>query len=197
MSASSARAPALPREERERRVLDAAAELFYARGVHEVGMDELVRATGLGKATVYRLFPTKDALIGAYLRRLSSSILGLIDGEIDRHADHPERAVDAIFAAIAADVARPAFRGCAFNNASIEFPDPTHPARAAAREYRSELHRRLVALAERVRPGAGETLGAQLALLIDGMYVNAAHLGAEGPAASGPALAEQILATAV
>jgi len=196
MSASSPRAPALPRAERERRVLDAAAELFYARGVHEVGMDELVRATGLGKATVYRLFPTKDALIGAYLRRLSSSILGLVDDEVDRHSDHPARAVEAIFAAVAADVARPTFRGCAFNNASIEFPDPAHPARAAAREYRSELHRRLVALAERVRPGAGETLGAQLALLIDGMYVSAAHLGADGPAASGPALAQRILATA-
>lgn len=47
-----------------------------------------------------------------------------------------------------------------------------------------------------MRPGAGETLGAQLALLIDGMYVNAAHLGATGPAALGPALARQILATA-
>ena len=196
MSASSPRARALPRAERERRVLDVAAELFYARGVHEVGMDELIRATGLGKATVYRLFPSKDALIGAYLRRLSSSILGLIDDEIDRHADHPARAVEAILTAIAADVARPAFRGCAFNNASVEFPDPAHPARAAAREYRSELHRRLVALAERERPGAGETLGAQLALLIDGMYVNAAHLGSDGPAASGPALAQQILATA-
>lgn len=41
-------------------MLDAASALFYARGVHEVGMDELIRATGLGKATVYRLFATKD-----------------------------------------------------------------------------------------------------------------------------------------
>ncbi len=194
MSSRTTRAPAVPRQERERRVLDAAAELFYARGVHEVGMDELVRATGLGKATVYRLFATKDALIGAYLRRLSASILGLIDDEINRHAEDPERAVEAVLAAVAADVARPAFRGCPFNNASIEFADPAHPARAAAREYRSELHRRLVALAERARPGSGEILGAQLALLIDGMYVNAAHLGADGPAASGPALARQILA---
>lgn len=194
MPSRTTRAPALPRQERERRVLDTAAELFYARGVHEVGMDELVRATGLGKATVYRLFPTKDALIGAYLRRLSASILGLIDDEIDRHAEAPGRAVEAVFAAVAADVARPAFRGCPFNNASIEFPDPAHPARATAREYRSELLRRLVALAERVRPGSGDILGAQLALLIDGMYVNAAHLGADGPVASGPALARQILA---
>ncbi len=44
----------LSRDERERIVLDTAARLFYARGVHEVGMDELVHATGLGKATVER-----------------------------------------------------------------------------------------------------------------------------------------------
>src|SRR5690242_18897442 len=97
MDRKTARAPALPREERERRVLDAAAELFYARGVHEVGMDELVRATGLGKATVYRLFATKDALIGAYLDRLAEAILAAIDADIARHGDEPARAVEAIF----------------------------------------------------------------------------------------------------
>lgn len=41
----------------------------------------------------------------------------------------------------------------------------------------AELHQRLVQLAERISPGQGARLGAQLALLIDGMYVNAAHLG--------------------
>jgi AcrR family transcriptional regulator len=143
----------LPREERERRVLDAAAELFYARGVHEVGMDELVRRTGLGKATVYRLFPTKDALVGAYLARLATEVLGLIDGEIGAHADDPAAAVRAIFGAIADDLARPTFRGCAFNNASIEFEDPEHPARAVARAYREALHERLVALGDRIAPG--------------------------------------------
>ena len=40
------------RAERETLILDTAQRLFYARGVHEVGMDELVNATGLGKASV-------------------------------------------------------------------------------------------------------------------------------------------------
>ncbi|MBV8954171.1 MAG: TetR family transcriptional regulator, partial [Solirubrobacterales bacterium] len=33
----------LPRAQRERLIIDTAHRLFYARGVHEVGMDELVR----------------------------------------------------------------------------------------------------------------------------------------------------------
>jgi len=47
--------------------MDTAALLFYARGVHAVGMDELITSTGLAKMSVYRLFPTKDDLVGAYL----------------------------------------------------------------------------------------------------------------------------------
>jgi AcrR family transcriptional regulator len=187
------RSPAIPRAERERRVLDAAAELFYARGVHEVGMDELIAATGLGKATVYRLFATKDDLIGAYLRRLAQNILAAIDADIARHREEPAAAISAIFAAISEDLSRPEFRGCPFNNASIEFADPDHPARVAARDYRAELHRRLTDLAQAARPDAGPQLGAQLAVLADGMYTSAAHLGPDGPAATGPALVDALL----
>ncbi|HLN13221.1 MAG TPA: hypothetical protein VK587_08520 [bacterium] len=38
-------------------------------------LDELIRATGLDKATMYRLYSSKGELIGAYLQRLSASIL--------------------------------------------------------------------------------------------------------------------------
>lgn len=185
----------MTREERQSRVLDTAADLFYARGVHEVGMDELIRATGLGKASVYRLFATKDELIAAYLSRLAATILGAIDADIERTAD-PTAAVDAIFAAIAADTSRATFRGCAFNNASIEFSDAAHPARVVARDYRAALLERLDQLARRLNPDTADQLAAQLALVIDGMYVNAAHLGSDGPAAAGPQLAHALMKAA-
>jgi AcrR family transcriptional regulator len=86
---ATSRAPRLSRQERETLVLDTAARLFWAREVHEVGMDELVRATGLGKATVYRLYPTKDALVAAYLRRLAAAIGAAIENEITAHEGDP------------------------------------------------------------------------------------------------------------
>ncbi len=181
----------LPRAERETIVLDTSARLFYARGVHEVGMDELVRETGLGKATVYRLFPTKDALVGAYLVRLAGRILALIDAD---SAGPPAAALLSILDAVEADVRREGFRGCPFNNASIEYPDPSHPARVAAREYRAALHGRLTALCGRLLPApAAAALGGQLAVLIDGAYTNAAHLGPDGPASSGLDLARALV----
>jgi AcrR family transcriptional regulator len=157
-------------------------------------MDELVQRTGLGKASVYRLFPTKDVLIGAYLRRLAGHILASIDADMTRHASDPREALRSIMRAVATDVARAEFRGCPFNNASVEFADPAHPARVVAREYRAELLQRLSTLGEQLAPGTGSILGAQLALVIDGMYVNAAHLGAAGPAAVGTELAEAVIA---
>ena len=189
------RAPRRDRAERERIVLDAAARLFYARGVHEVGMDELVRATGLGKATVYRLFPTKDALIGGYLTRLAGSILEQVDHDIARSAS-PAAALHGVLAAVQADLTRDGFRGCAFHNASIEYDDRAHPARMVAREYRAALHSRLAATAAELlphRPAAARALGAQLAVLVDGAYTSAVHLGPLGPAADGLALAHDLV----
>ncbi len=184
-------------EEREALILDIAGELFYARGVHEVGMDELVAETGLGKASVYRTFATKDELIGAYLRRSSARIMERIDADVLANPDRPEAALRAVFAAIRADVQRPSFRGCAFNNASIEFADPDHPARTAAREHRGALLDRLGRLAIAIDPDGGNQLAAQLALVIDGMYTSGAHLGPEGPAAGGAALADALIERAV
>ena len=42
-----------------------ADRLFYANGCRAVGMDQVVRETGLGKMTLYRQFPTKDDLVAA------------------------------------------------------------------------------------------------------------------------------------
>ena len=41
------------------RVLDAAEELFYGRGVQDVGMDEIRSASGVSLKRLYRLFPAK------------------------------------------------------------------------------------------------------------------------------------------
>ena len=48
------------------RVLLAAAECFAERGV-EASADEIARRAGVGHGTVYRRFPTKDALLAAVL----------------------------------------------------------------------------------------------------------------------------------
>ena len=50
------------------RVLDAACECFAERGV-DVSCDEIARRAGVGHGTVFRRFPTKDALLSAVILR--------------------------------------------------------------------------------------------------------------------------------
>ena len=50
------------------RVLDAAADLFAERGC-DVSVDEIANRAGVGHATVFRRFPSKDALIAAVVSR--------------------------------------------------------------------------------------------------------------------------------
>jgi AcrR family transcriptional regulator len=51
------------------RILDAASETFYRRGISAVGVDAIVAEAGVAKATLYRHFPSKDDLVVAVLRR--------------------------------------------------------------------------------------------------------------------------------
>jgi AcrR family transcriptional regulator len=50
------------------RILNAAAEVFSAYGT-EAQMDDVARAAGVGVGTVYRHFPTKEALVSELVRR--------------------------------------------------------------------------------------------------------------------------------
>ncbi|MGY1609017.1 MULTISPECIES: TetR/AcrR family transcriptional regulator [unclassified Geodermatophilus] len=184
------------RAERESIVLDTAERLFATRSSRSVGMDELVRETGLGKMTVYRLFRSKDELVGAYLARKAATELGQIDAIIGSEPD-PRAALLAVVGSVEADVTRAGFRGCPFTNVSSEYDDPEHPARSAAADYKFELHARLERLAEEVAPGSGEDLAAQVHLIIDGMYLSGGLLGPDGPAAHGRDLAERLVDIAV
>lgn len=181
------------RAERQTIVLDTAERLFASRSSRSVGMDELVRETGLGKMTVYRLFKSKDDLVGAYLARKAATVLALIDAELARCADDPRAALLAVVDTVDRDVTRTGFRGCPFTNVSSEYDDPEHPARTAAADYKFELHGRLERLAEQVAPGRGEDLAAQIHLIIDGMYLSGGLLGPDGPAAHGRRLAERLV----
>ena len=55
------------------RVLDAAREAFAELGL-DVGVEEIARRAGVGKGTLYRRFPTKDALVRAIFEGLLDEI---------------------------------------------------------------------------------------------------------------------------
>ena len=89
------------------RVLDAAAEVFHEHGV-SAGLEDVARRAGVGVATVYRRFPSREALLEALL----SDLLQVYLDEADSARARPDGTGLAAFVRTVAEVqATP--RGCA------------------------------------------------------------------------------------
>jgi AcrR family transcriptional regulator len=72
--------------ERNRRlVLEAAAQAFAEKGL-DVGVAEIARRAGVGNATVFRHFPTKDALIEAIIEDRVAEVVA-VAGRASAHED--------------------------------------------------------------------------------------------------------------
>jgi len=82
------------------RILDAAEELYTQRDQASIGMNEIARAAGCSRATLYRYFESREALRAAYVhreaRRLGRAIMERIGGV----ADPRERLVASVTAAL-------------------------------------------------------------------------------------------------
>ena len=64
-----------PREERaDRAILDATLALMAERGVDDLRMDEVADRAGVGKATIYRRYRSKDELVTAAVAALVGEI---------------------------------------------------------------------------------------------------------------------------
>ena len=61
--------------ETRQRIVDAAADLIYARGVAATSLDEVGRATGTSRSQLYHYFSGKSALVGAVIDRQRDRIL--------------------------------------------------------------------------------------------------------------------------
>lgn len=72
------RAKRLPREVRERQILDAAVAVFSQYGYHATSMDEVSEVAGISKPMIYAYLGSKDDLFTACIRRESSRMLEAI-----------------------------------------------------------------------------------------------------------------------
>jgi AcrR family transcriptional regulator len=67
--ADQTRAPGRPRGARRQLIMERAAELFYERGFHATGIDEIGEAAGVSGPAIYRHFKSKDDLLLAILEQ--------------------------------------------------------------------------------------------------------------------------------
>lgn len=121
--------------EARERLLGTASRLFYAEGLHGVGVDRILTEAGVTRATLYRHFPGKDDLVVAYLTQIDEGFRARVQA-VRAQDDSPDDIVRSVARSIADDLERPGFRGCAFLNAVAEYPDPAHPVHRAVLRHR-------------------------------------------------------------
>lgn len=127
--------PTTQRAPAKGRILDTANELFYEDGIRNVGVDRIISASAVTKATFYKHYRAKDNLIVEYIssrhHRVRADIEAIIAAEPDARS-----ALSAFIASIVTEIDSPGFRGCPFINAAAEFPESDHPVRRIVTMHR-------------------------------------------------------------
>lgn len=179
-----------------RRVLDAASELFYERGIHAVGVDLVAETAGVTKKTLYARFGSKDALVVAYLqgrdRRWREFLDSFIAASETTGPDRPLLVLDA--AAAWSDENSP--RGCSAINARAETADLSDPI---AQEVTRQKVWQLGVFAELCREAGvadPEGVAQMLMLFYEGAIVTVGTATFAAPFAVAREAAREILARA-
>lgn len=102
-------------------IAEVAARLFYAEGIHAVGVDRVADTAQVTKRTLYRHFRSKDDLIAASLRR-APLVLFPDQGE-------PVQRIIGAFESMERFLRESAYRGCPYVFYSAELTERRHPAR--------------------------------------------------------------------
>jgi AcrR family transcriptional regulator len=158
------------------RILDTAYELFSHRGIHDVGIDELIERAGVAKATLYKHFSSKDELVLAFLeQREQIWTHGWVEKEARQRGATPEEQLLAIFDLFDEWFQGDDFEGCSFINTLLEFGDLDHPVGRASADYLENIRSviRSLALEAGLRDPDGFALS--LHILMKGSIVQAAE----------------------
>ena len=181
-------------------VLRVARDLFYWEGIRATGVDRVTSEAGVAPTTLYRLFASKDELVAAYVEREGRLYREWFEEATGSAGSHPRERILALFDALAEQVQPDRCRGCPFQMALAEFPDPNHPAHQNAVANKAWVRGRLGEFTEELTEIAPIkdpfALADGLALLVEGVYASAESLGVDGPAAGARTLAETVLAAA-
>ena len=91
MALTDGRGARLPRSERRRQLLDAAQEVFVARGYHATAMDDIAERAGVSKPVLYQHFPGKLELYLALLDTHGAALVATERAAMESTTDNKTR----------------------------------------------------------------------------------------------------------
>lgn len=157
--------PATTRE----RILEHAHDLFYSKGFDAVGIDTIVDEAGLTRATFYKHFPSRDALIVEVIKRADRQVRDRFMHDVRARAGwDPKAGLLAMFDVLDHWFNHADYRGCLFLAACIAFPLSYHPIHEAAGAHYLVTAADITQMARALGIADAEEFASEWVLLIQG-----------------------------
>ncbi|MGW4355880.1 TetR/AcrR family transcriptional regulator [Nocardia sp. NPDC004582] len=158
-----------PRQFDEQALLDAAVELFWAKGFDTTSVEDVSRATGIGNGSIYAAYTSKRGLFLAAFERYCEQRARFVRETVESAPGSARDAVRALCRAVIDDcAAHPDHRGCLMLNSIANLATRIPEVAAIATRTTTAMES---AVAQRLRPAMTEPDDALLATLGAGIIM--------------------------
>lgn len=158
---------------RKQHLLDTAFLLFNEFGFHATGIDRILAESGVSKATLYKHFPSKDALVLAVLEKRHTDLEKIFANTLAKKEG--KEGILGLFDTLEAWFHSESFHGCNFIRASGEYaqlaPEIYHFAAKHKNRVAELIHTHL----KKDGSANAEVISRKILQLIDGAII-AAHM---------------------
>jgi AcrR family transcriptional regulator len=152
------------------RVLTAASELFARHGIRAVGVDSMIAAAGVAKASFYRDFQSKDVLVAAWLRDGRARWLDRVRVESGRRATSASDELLVFFDVVLELLDDPEFHGCPYLNTAAELRDAPEVVRRELIDFSNEVEAYLEGVARRAGLRSPHSAALELRIVVAGSF---------------------------
>lgn len=174
------------------RILNTAKDLFYKEGIQCVGIDRIVKEANVAMNTMYKYFPSKDALVEAYLLERDELWMKWLMNEVYKETDFKKRILT-IFDALDSWFNEETYRGCAFINVYGEIGTVKSYIHDITKEHKENLYRFILKLVTDTDLENYEQIAKQILILVEGAIVVASIGGDKTSAKTSKDIAKQLL----
>lgn len=130
-------------------LIETALQLFYRNGINSIGINEILKVSGVAKQTLYSHFDGKESLILAALAHRHSRFMAWLADNTSGAEDNAQF-ITQLFNALQAwfdgsDDTLGDFRGCFFVNSAAEFGDSECAIAQYCQQHKQAVHALIIA----------------------------------------------------
>jgi AcrR family transcriptional regulator len=149
------------------KILKTAEQLIYQNGIHAMGMDLLVKTSGVARKSIYHHFANKEDVASAALTERDERWMQWFRTESDK-GETPQDRILNMFTVLKSWFVSDGFRGCAFINTAGEVGNPEDPVRQIAKMHKQKLLDYALELSGQLNVKHPAELARQLMILLEG-----------------------------